>query len=578
MLTMTRIPSDSFLPSGAILDQNQRSIPFASHLNGHSTSVISPLSLPHALSQLSYFDESHLTNLSPSNYSHSPSVSVAPQSQQQHLSPHQSPPNARDQRSVSLSPTKYRPESGVTSPSTAPSETSPLDNMSGQSLVSLLQRREEQNRRLLESWRAERAHLEASRARAEEVYKEERAIMDDERMIWIEEKTKLEKDLSEWKRRAEVAEKERDQMANLIKSMKGKSFDGAADMAVVSLRGGGLGSPGTHSQSPSKFRSPSDGTSPSTLPSIRGSTMPESKPFIPLDPRMQSMSPGTSSPKQQQERVPSIDIQEVIPELEGIRVRPGAVQKTTFTDGKPTEPLAGPKKPSSLTATKQDSTRPRTVPAELTKEALQAPESDRLTMHAGHTPNHSMSLSRLHTVDSTEATNTATSSGAVTPKNRPLESSQDKAPERSLYGQATGVDGAPETSKDLEFLGQSDVHRAGPAPILVPREDDPELKGPLHLRNLPAADEPFLKALSDKLEQVKANNLSPTVLKDEHELWIEPKGVTELQLEPMVKAGGDGAQDAYEEPEEAEEDIPLKLKDTSNFGAPLGQLRKPSGF
>lgn len=576
MLTMTRIPSDSFLPSGAILEQNQRSIPFSSHLNGHSsTSVISPLSLPHALSQLSYFDESHLTNLSPSNYSHSASVSAAPRPQQHRLSPRPSHLNVSDQRSASLSPTNYLPASGVTSPSTAPSVTSPLDTMSGQSLLSLLQRREEQNRRLLESWRAERAHLEASRARAEEVYKEERAIMDDERMLWIEEKAKLEKDISELKRRAETAEKERDQMASLIKSMKGKTFDGAADTVVGSLRGGGLSSPGAHSQSPNKFRSPSDGTSPSTLPGIHGQTMPESKPFIPLDPRMQSTSPGISSPKQQQERIPSIDIHEVIPELEGIRVRPNAVQKATFTDGKSPLPLAGPKKLSPPTTAKQDSARPRIVPGDLTKEALQAPESDRLTMHAGHTPNHSMSLSRLHTVDSTGATNTATSSGAATPRNQPLENGQDKALEQSLYSQATGVDGAPEISKDLEFQGESEPHRAGPAPVLVPREDDPELKGPLHLRNLPAADEPFLKALSDKLEHVKANNLSPTVLKDEHELGMEPRGVTELQLEPIVKAGGDGAQDAHEELGDAEEeDIPLKLKSTSNFGAPLGQLWK----
>ncbi|KAI0838047.1 hypothetical protein F5Y06DRAFT_59754 [Hypoxylon sp. FL0890] len=572
MLTMTRMPSDSFLPSGAILDQNQRSIPFASRLNSHSSaSVVSPLSLPHALSQLSYFDESHLTNLSASNYSHSPPLSVVPRTQQQRLSPRQSPPNAHGQRSASLSPAKDRSESSVTSPSTAPSVTSPVDNMSGQSLLSLLQRREEQNRRLLESWRAERAHLEASRARAEEVYKEERAIMDDEQKLWVQEKAKLEQEISEWKRRAETAEKERDHMATLIRSTRGKYFDGAADVAIGSLRGG-LGSPGTHSQSPSKFRSPSDG---STLPSFHGITMPESKPFIPLDPRMQGTSPGMGSPKRQQERVPSIDIQEVIPELEGIRVRADAVQKTTFVDEKPLSPSARLTGISPPSATKQDPARPRTVSAELTKEALQAPESDRLTMHAGHTPNHSISLTRLHTVESTVVTNTATSSGAVTPTNRPLESSQDKTPQGPLYSQAAGGDGAPEISKHSEVQGEPETHRVGPAPILMPHEHDPELKGPLHLRNLPAADEPFLQALSDKLEQVKANNLSPTVLKNEQQLGMEPREITEPQPEPTVKTGGDGAEDAHQEPEDSEEDIPLRLKKTSNFGAPLGQLWKP---
>ncbi|KAI0384525.1 hypothetical protein F5Y04DRAFT_269477 [Hypomontagnella monticulosa] len=588
MLTMTRLPSDSFLPSGAMLDPNQRPMSFAPHLNNHSSSVISPLSLPHALNHLSYLDESNLANLPPSNYSHSPPISsVAPRSQQQqqYLSPRTSPPGIREQRSASLSPTRYRTRSGVTSPSIVAGITSPLDSMSSQALINLLQRREEQNRRLLENWRAERAHLEASRARVEEVYREERAIMDDERMIWVEERTKLERDLDEWKRRAATAEKERDQMAKLVKntqgkdSPKGKSLDGATDAIIGSIRGGGLGGPGTHPQAASEFRTPSDGPSPSTVPStFRGPTMPESKPFIPLDPRMQSSSPGMTSPQTQPARIPSIDIHEVIPELEGIRVRPDAVQKTTFTDGKPPSPPAGPKRVSPTTV-KQEPARARAMSGELTKEALQAPESDRLTMHAGHTPNHSMSLSRLHTVDSTEATNTADSSGASTPKSHLQKSSQASAPEPSHDNQETDISGAREASKGSDVRCETETDLTGPTAILV-AEDDPELKGPLHLRNLPAVDEPFLKALANKLD-ARTNDMTPTVLKHAHERVSGPQQCVELEAEPIVKAGGDGAHDVHEEPaeeEEVEEEIPLKLKKSSNFGAPLGQLRKPSAF
>ncbi|KAI1392170.1 uncharacterized protein F4822DRAFT_117545 [Hypoxylon trugodes] len=555
MLTMTRLPSDSFLPSGAVLDPSQRSMHFTSHLNGHSsTSVISPLSLPRALNQLSYFDDSHLTNLPPPNYSHSPLVSVVPRSHQQQLSPRPSPPGVRDQRSATVSPTKYGPGSGVTSPSTEPSLTSPLD-MSNLSAADLLRRREEQNRKLLESWRAERASIEASRARAEELYQEERAIMDGERALWIDERVRLEKDLSEWKTRAEAAERERDRLSDLLRKMGSKasptgtvgeaSLDGVVDAASAS-------------QPTSRFQSPSDVKSPTSLPSnIHRSTMPESKPFIPLDPRMQGPSPKAGSPKVQPERIPSIDIQEVIPELEGIRLRSNAVQKTTFTDGKSSSP---PTVPQKLSPSK-DPARSRTIPGELTKEALQAPESDRLTMHAGHTPNHSMSLSRLHTVDSTGVTNTADSSGAPTPKYQPA---QINALGELSNSQTTGLSDRP--------------HAQDQTGAVDPEVDqDPELKGPLHLKNLPAADEPFLKALSDKLEHAKLNNIRPRVLKHE-----SPTDSDESTKERETsKVGGDGAhdiQDPLEAEAEPEEDIPLKLRTSSNFGAPLGQLRKPSGF
>ncbi|KAI2467871.1 hypothetical protein F4781DRAFT_296011 [Annulohypoxylon bovei var. microspora] len=594
MLTMTRLPSDSFLPSGGMLDHNQRSISFAPHPNGHSSaSIISPLSLPHAINQLSFIDESHLTNLPPSNYSHSPSVSVAPQSRQQYLSPRRSPLNGPEQRLASLSPTKNRPESGVTPPP---------DSMSTNNLMDLLRRREEQNEKMTELWRVERAQLEANRAQAEEIYRGERVLMDQERRLWEQEKARLQNEMFQWAKKVKMLEHDKVQLIqqkeNLSTRLRGaardgggqaiRSFDGPADTTVGSIRGGGLGSPGSHSQSTGIPQSSSEGTSPNTVPPattvsdiLRGSTMPESQPFIPLDPRMQGPSPGVASPKAQEERIPSIDIQEVMPELEGIRVRTNAVQKTTFTDGNPFSPPAGPKRLSPSTAAKQDPGRARVVPAELTKEALQAPESDRLTMHAGHTPNHSMSLSRLHTVDSTAATNTSNSSGTQTPKNRPAEGGQGGAPEQSSHGQPVPDFAALGTCMELDISGEPAANRLGPLPVLVPREHDPELKGPLQLRNLPAADEPFLKALSDKLEQVITNNLSPTVLEDQaSQAPSEPKEFPEVSREKPSKAGGDGAHDAHEEQAEDEDeeiDIPLKLKPSNNFGAPLGQLRKP-GF
>ncbi|XXH05762.1 hypothetical protein Hte_012198 [Hypoxylon texense] len=478
-------------------------------------------------------------------------------------------------------------------------------NMERIALMSLLRRREEQTRKLFENWQVERNYLEASRNRAEALFEEERKIMNDERAMWLSERLQLEqesqrfkKNAEDYQKKVEALMKEVDQMACYIKGMRRKpgaargTFDGTADAAVGFIRGGGSDSPGTSSGSSSKFRSPTDGLSPgSRAPNLsRGQTMPESQPFIPLDPRMQGLSPGTRSPTTQQEKIPSIDIQEVIPSLEGIRVKAGAVQKPTFTDGS-LSPPGGPKRPKLSVAVGQpESTRSRTIPA-VTQEALQAPEAHRLTMHAGHTPNHSMSLSRLHTVESTqnstEVTNTTSSSptgstssstrnsGAATPTHVVAENDQSQVPLHPRQGPVTML-GADKVSRPPDAPGGLGDHVVPVYGDLDDQEDhDPALKGPLFLRNLPAADEPFIQQLSEKLTLVKDNNLTPTVLKND--LLNQPtQPATEPAAKPVADAalGGDGAQDAGDGEAEAEEEIPIRFKKTSNFGAPLGELGK----
>ncbi|KAI1766106.1 hypothetical protein GGR53DRAFT_233269 [Hypoxylon sp. FL1150] len=618
MLTMTRVPSDSFLPSGAVLDPSQRSTSFGS-LNDHpSTSVISPLSLPHALHNLSFLDESNITNSSSPNYSHSPSVSSAPRPRQQLLSPRQSLPlpSIREQRSASLSPTRHRTRSSMLSPSLGPtnfsSMTSP-DNRDGArmdrleqerqtmeraALVNLLRRREDQARKLFENWQAERTYLEASRHRAEELFEEERKIMNDERLMWMSERVQLEEDAAKykehaesWQQKAEVLVKERDQMLGFIKRMQRKpgdayrTLDGVFDGTGL-IRGGGTDSPGTNSGTSSKLRTPSDGLSPGSR-APPGQTMPESQPFIPLDPRMQGLSPGSRSPTAEA-KIPSIDIQEVIPSLEGIRVKADAVQKPTFTDGTGSPPGESKRPKVSVVTGQLESTRSRTIPS-VTQEALQTPEAHRLTLHAGHTPNHSMSLSRLHTVestqDSTEVTNTTSSSptrssscsshnsGVATPTHNATEG---QALEQPPQDQVAELDVALGDDKDSTLpcgplsgqLGDDAI------PVYdVPEEDhDPVLKGPLFLRNLPAADEPFIQQLSEKLTLVKDNNLTPTVLKND---FLDEAVVPVPQPAVETVAGGNKVPNADEEETgEVEEEIPLKIRKTNNFGAPLGQLGK----
>ncbi|KAI0542665.1 hypothetical protein GGR58DRAFT_165829 [Xylaria digitata] len=554
MLAMTRLPSDSFLPSGGI-DSFDRSI--ISRLNGQPSSMISPLSLPHSIKQ-PYFD------MSSSRYALPPSLPAAASSGQHLSSEHNSPPITG---------------SSITSPlvdPTNPGAISPFEHLSPQAIATLLQRREEYSRKLLESWQAERAHLEASRARAEEMFREERNLMDEERLIWAKQKTELENEIREWKQRNEVTETELAKLTKLLRSTHsgeskvGGVVDGTVDETVGNCRQGNSVAQGIHNASTTAFRTPSDGISPSSVPPGRV-TIPESNPFVPLDPRMQSASPTNIAARKDQERVPSIDIREVIPGLEGVRLRAPAIQKSTFNDEKPPSPTAAPSKapPSDPKKTTSESP-PKASPAVMTEEVLLAPEHRRLTMYAGHTPSHSMSFTNLPTIEST-AGNTAGSTGTSTP--RSSNERVDLNESRKRNNTAT----MPNSDQERRAAdGLCDDVAPSEEIMSEPSDDDPALKGPLCLKNRPAADEVFLRRLSDKLEEVKATEATPSVLNEKTlpeiaELMISPK----VGLDTIHDANDDNQDD---ELEGVEEDIPLKLRKSSNFGLPLGQLRRASNF
>ncbi|ETS84819.1 hypothetical protein PFICI_02844 [Pestalotiopsis fici W106-1] len=512
---MSRMPLDSFLPSGALLDPNEHPVTFPGLVPSHQGSVISPLALPrNANQQVSYFDDRQ--SLAGRHLS---THSAQAQLQSQYLSPLRSPPTAG--ASNLISPTL-----------------SPLTDSGEHTASTQLRRVLIQNRRLLENWEAERAHLEANRSRAEEIYKEERAIMDEDRLIWAEKEAQY---------LARITDLERENIA-LRESITRNTREKSRDSTARSPLGLGL----EHSERPGvKFRSLQDSTSPIATPVIGlGHTMPESRPFVPLDPRMQGSSTQTSTPgdgpETKENNIPSIDVQEVHPDLEGIPLRSTAVKKSTFTDGKPpSPPLSGSNvtgsNPNSNAGSPGSGSRSKATPAEVTQETLQAPEASRLTMHAGHTPNHS--LSTFATALSTNATNTAGSSGASTP----------------THGQSHGGVGNGAAYTD----GQQDHAAEDPKPLLEPSERDPELRGPLSLRNQQAFDEIFLGKVADKLlDSIQTDDATPTVLKH---------GADEPEVVQPVPA----ALDEDDEPlkPEASEDVPLKFKSNSNFGAPLGTLQ-----
>ncbi|KAI0805442.1 hypothetical protein GGR55DRAFT_690487 [Xylaria sp. FL0064] len=563
MIATTRMPSDSFLPSGGI-DSFDRSKSHISHLDAQAGSVISPLSLPHSVKQ-HYFD------IQPRFYPLPPSLPAAPD--RQFLSP--------EHNSLST-PTRRTPGSSIASPSMGPinpGAMSPLEHLSPQATAALLQRREEYSRRLLESWQAERAHLEASRARAEEMFREERGIMDEERLIWAEQKSELENEITKWKQGKEAADAEIVKLTKLLETCSvggkfGGNLDGAARENEVSRGQGNFVRHQLGGTSTTALRTPSDGISPSSLPSGRGSTIPESNPFVPLDPRMQSVSPNSLATSQTKERVPSIEINEIMPGLEGVRLKAPAVQKSTFHD----EKLASPaiiSSQMSVPESKKDSpaSQLKISPAVMTQAALRAPVHRRLTMHAGHTPNHSIFFSQLPTIDST-ASNTAGSSGTSTPTsfNEAQTAQADELPDESELAIVPGDNQESDVTRgpceDAAITGEA---------IYEPSDEDPTLKGPLCLKNRPAADEIFLRRLSDKLEEVKATEATPSVLNEP--IISEPAGeLTELKPNRLTDDDDNNDSNSDDGIDEVEEDVPLKLKTSSNFGQPLGQVRRTSGF
>ncbi|KAK6087755.1 hypothetical protein SCUP234_01394 [Seiridium cupressi] len=531
---MSRLPMDSFLPSGALHGPNDHPLSLAGLITSHPSSVISPLSLPrNANQQISYFDDRQL------RVGRQPSANAAQAQQGRYLSPHRSPPSSRDQRTASLSPSRQSQQSQnrVGGSNLVSPTLSPLNESAEQASLQL-RRVLIQNRRLLENWEAERSHLEANRNRAEEIYKEERAIMDEDRLLWTEKETQY---------LARIADLEQEN-AVLRGSLAHVTSHSSRDSAVAGIDG--------HSErvgiSNVKFRALFDSASPIATPTLGlGYTMPESHPFEPLDPRMQGASPQSSTPgdgPESQEIIPSIDVQEVHPDLEGIPLKSTAVKKSTFTDGKPPSPPL-----SASNATGSNSGSPnsgsRATPAEVTKETLQAPEASRLIMHAGHTPNHS--LSTFPTAISTNATNTAGSSGTSTPTHS-----------RS-HGEGKG-----KALAEVEAADGQDLDAADTKASFEPSEGDPELKGPLSLRNQQAFDEIFLGKVADKLQDsIQSDNATPTVLKhDVSEAEPANEPVEPQQTAIVVDHEEDNK---AEEPEE----VPLKFKSNSNFGAPLGALR-----
>ncbi|KAL9608017.1 MAG: hypothetical protein Q9167_007121 [Letrouitia subvulpina] len=158
---------------------------------------------------------------------------------------------------------------------------------------------------------------------------------------------------------------------------------------------------------------------------------------------------------------------------------------------------------------------------------LDAPEN--LTKNAGHTP-----LTRIPAVYLDGASSTATSSEAMQ-----TEAKQEQ-PHLELFGSAAKI---PSEQSDSYF------------PPLEDCDNDPELKGPLNLKNSEPEDRGFLRELNTKLLEVSQD------VEGEPSKSSEPK-VAKATVDENVDIG-------IEQPEP---EPMLRFKKSLNFGSQLGSL------
>jgi len=465
----------------------------------------------------------------------------------------------------------------ITSPLAAPKRLQPSDYMSTQNKpLSPPQTRspsaENTSAAMVEDWRTytstlrsqfkgEKAHMEADRARMEECMEEERALWELERSYFVAQVAELEAKIESLQSRIRSANRT-------------PPVPGSQPMSTTSLTSGTLPRSAAHKSRSRKLSETSHASHTSTtdLPPQENGRDETGAPFYAPAPQNPARTWGTdannirfdslsiseadikvtakeltaSDFKQpspgseclspiQEASTPSIDISHIQSDLEGVSIKASAVNPTFVARilSPVTSPNGPPSRPEPITI--DEATDPKaTAPARpslsrtttspegraiKTLEVVSAPENRRLTMNAGHTPNHSLTkLTWLKEED----------------------------------GEAT-----PKPSHPIVFKGAID-RRASLAMSLVSVPDDEdeeiedngdrELTGALGLVGDAAVDNPFLAALTEKLEEVKRSS------------------------EPGSPRGSETSVDDDEDEDEGLEMPKLKIKPSMNFGRPMGRI------
>ncbi|KAH8171518.1 hypothetical protein LIA77_08285 [Sarocladium implicatum] len=696
---MAGLHSQAFLPSGG-LDRHHSSSSGASLSSGNlsrsrshdqrNTGFPPPApsqyfadSYNHRPDRRTSAPASHLTNSTSSSlYRHLPSTGSHPVLHAGAISPSTIPPSSIDaaayyasaatthqlssveqppyqslQRSSSLSPTSgsrknqytsslhpnFQPGSAGSPPSAAPIGSSLSRSVSAdaaaptQTSVHIVQRLAQQNAIIREAWEAERNYLEANRRRAEEVYQEERAIMEELREGWESEKEIMLREMQTLRERIHRLEGENAtlrsvasqtvQISGVVSPMPSVKGAGGNDSGNEGLPSLSLSNHGYAPVGMSLNPSQNSAADASILPpGLNGASrrphwaspgggsrtsptsQPEQSPFIPLEPRIEPQHQAARDPLPHDDddpEPPIIDVQEVDPKLEGISLRANAIQRPTFGFGdsshaensKQSSPSRSPPNgPQDSTDSSRPELAKRGSSKEQTLQVLAAEESRRLTMHAGHTPNHSLSLFPTMNV-TTGSSNATAPSGGPTPKAEPEEAPM-KLEEPSVAEPEQQVIQPTEVPADHQSHHPSDAEQNADAAVKIIDEqlelgplepaDDVPLKGPLMIKNIPAQDEIFWAEVNKKLEPIsQGRDAVPTVMRADLEELEAAAGSSAaallIQQRQQPRAvdpvgGGDASHDSHAgsdapvapRPGTSDGDVPLKLKTTTNFGAPFG--------
>ncbi|KAL3418934.1 hypothetical protein PVAG01_09155 [Phlyctema vagabunda] len=445
---MSKQPSDSFLPSGAMESPLRE---FGPSRSG-----------PHVPRTMPDYIPSPTSHETPKPYSQS-------QSSLNHT------PNGPP-----LSPPKTR--SGSTDNSTA----------------ALVENWRAYSRRLMTQFDGEKKEMLANRERVEDLWKEERGLWDEEKNILMDRISKLESQLEKIKAASQLSTGSNSQILSRTGSQRRAptsgmvsaafaspgSIDGTAAKAVPQESGRNADGSAYYAPAPQNPSRTFD-TSESDTMRVDDLTAPREDPIRVTAKELTSSDFGVQSPPAELASISetpaeTIDISHIQPELEGVPIKASAVAPSF---------AAKVLSPNSALSPARLSPNIRPPPRDITNlnrsishdkkptalDVMRAPIDHRLTMHAGHTPNHSISNFSL-----------INESGHATPV--ATQESKDAADAAST-------------------AGLSELHGDAAQEL----DEDPELTGKLGLStDRSPADLEFLAKLTERLEEVrKSGTASP---------------------------------------------------------------------
>lgn len=435
---------------------------------------------------------------------------------------------------------------------------------------------EDSSAALIEDWRAytenlrsqsrgERAHMVADRARMEEVMAEERDLWEQERQLLKAEIAELKARVAHLESRGSISASEAMISPGSLPSTQIIPQSGAAGMSAAGSIAGSLPSIAVPQESGrnadgSPFyapapRHPSRTFEVSENNELRVDSIITTRetPIRVTSKELTSSDFGLQSPPHEMatlaETAPeSIDISHIQPELEGVPIKASAVAPSFAAKVlSPNSSLSPAKLSPNIKSTLRDATNVQRSSSQEKKpstlEVMAAPETTRLTLYAGHTPNHSISTFPI----------LEESGGATPTQNQHLHN--------------------PPKVDELE--GQE---------LIEDRDEDPELKGKLSLATKPLpTDTSFLAEVNAKLEQAKrsgdispesasssrSNSQSQAGMRNRDSLGLllsftsSTAESEETAPSPLENAGDD-------EDAKADEIAPLRLKPSLNFGRPMG--------